>query len=108
MKIEFNVFWKQYDFENDGRFFIISGGERNREIYEDKDCLFLKSVEVEIEDITAPSREHVAKAKVASLRADRNAIMADTQKKLNAIDDKIQQLSCLEYKGECDTTHNTK
>jgi len=101
MKITLNVFWQQYDWHDKGVLFVVSGeGEATVSVYEDKDRMFLRTVEVDIPEMEEPTRDQVARAKVAALQSERKEIMAESQMKLNAIDDKIKQLSCIEYMGE--------
>lgn len=101
MKITLNVFWQQYDWQDEGVLFAVSGKpESTVSVYENGDRIFLRTVEVDAPDIKEPTRDQVASAKVAGLKSVRQAIMAESQMKLNAIDDKIKQLSCITYVGE--------
>ena len=98
MKITLNVFWKQYDWEEKGEVFVISCDPEVCKVYENEDRIFIRSIEVDLPDISAPSRDQIVRAKVAALQSERQSIMAESQQKLNKIDDKIKQLSCIEYK----------
>lgn len=101
MKITLQVFWEQYDWQDKGRFIIAAGNESLRKIY--GDLLYIREIEVDIPGIEEPSREQIAGSKVAALkieRIERQEVMAESQMKLNSIDDKIKQLSCIEYKDQ--------
>lgn len=100
MKITMHCFWQQYDWEDNGSLFVVNGDDNTRKVYERVDRTFISSVEVDMPDIDAPSRDQIASAKVAALKTERQAIMAESQMKLNEIDDKIKQLSCITYVAE--------
>jgi hypothetical protein len=100
MKATLHFFWQQYDWEDVGGLFAVSGNDKIPEVYENKDRIFLRTVEIDVPNIEEPTRDQIARAKVAALKTERQAIMAESQMKLNAIDDKIKQLSCIEYMGD--------
>lgn len=100
MKVTLHFFWKQYDWEDVGELFAVSGDEKVPKAYESNDLIFLRTVEVDVPNIEEPTRDQISRAKVTALKTKRQAIMAESQIKLNAIDDKIKQLSCIEYKAE--------
>jgi hypothetical protein len=62
--------------------------------------LFIKEVEVEIPDVKPFEKEAITKRMVNGLEKEKEAIQAETHIKLKAIDDRIQQLLCIEMKQE--------
>lgn len=93
MKIELYYHWKQYDWQDEGCFDISTcdmseyGPER----------VLLKIVEVEIPDASEPSRDLIVKHRLATLQKEKQELQAETQIKLNNIEDKIRQLSAITY-----------
>jgi hypothetical protein len=95
MKQIFYVFWQQYSWEAEGIFIFW-----HAKITDSEDCFFIREIELDIPEIELPSREQVARLKVTALESERQAILAETHRKVQVIDDKIRQLSAIEFKGE--------
>lgn len=97
MQVFLNVYWKQYDWEDEGRIFVSSFGPN---ITADKSHMFLREMEVTIPDMEAPSRDQVARMKVVALESERQTILAETHQKVAKIDEQIRQLSAITYQEE--------
>lgn len=93
MKLELYYHYHQFDWEEEGRIQIHVSDMSEY----DKDSILLKVVEIDVPDVVMPSREKVAQHKVAKLKEEKEKLQAETQIKLNVIEDKIRQLSALEY-----------
>lgn len=93
MKREMYYHWHQYDWQDEGKISV-----HDCDMSEYGDYILLKIIEVEIPDVVPPTREQVAKHKVAKLKEEKEKLRAETQIKLNVIEDKIRQLQALEYK----------
>ena len=95
MKITGHVYYKQYDFDDEGKIVI---SEFEEKYLSDGVYCFLKTVELDI-DVQEPTRAQMAIKKVTVLESERKAILAETHQKIAKIDDKIRQLSAITYQG---------
>lgn len=93
MKVELYYHWQQYDWEENGRIRVY-----NSDMSDFGDDILIKIIEIEAPDVVAPTREQIVKFKVAKLKEEKEKLQAETQIKLNVIEDKIRQLQALEYK----------
>lgn len=71
--------------------------------YRTVDCLmknriYLDEKEIEIPDCELPSKQEICAGIVTNLRKEKAEIQAETHLKVSAIDEKINQLLCLEAK----------
>ena len=57
---------------------------------------FLKEEEVEVPDCAEPSRNEISAELVKNLKAEKSEILAEAHKRVSQIDEKINQLLCLE------------
>ena len=93
MKQKIYYHWQQYDWEETGRIYPDTM---------DRSCssnfILLKIIEVDLPDVTEPSRELVVKHKVAKLQEEKTKLQAETHIKIKKIDEKISQLQSLENK----------
>ena len=89
MKTTVHIYYQQYSWEEKGKFVIFSW------ICEDTEYLtYVNSQEVEIDyPITYDPRAQ----KVAVLEKQRQQVMADYQKSVNDINERISKLQALEY-----------
>lgn len=60
-----------------------------------KDKMFIKTLELEIEDTIIPTKEEITHWLITGLRKEKEAILADTHMKVYKIDEQIQELLCL-------------
>ena len=60
-----------------------------------KDKMFIKTIEVEVEDTEVPTQEELTHWLVTGLRKQKETIQAETHQKIAALDEQIQQLLCL-------------
>jgi hypothetical protein len=98
MKINLHYHWQQYDWEENGRILVTSYDATKV----DDSCVLIKVVEVEVPDCDIPARDVVNMRRTAVLQAEKEKLQAETHIKIQAIqaiDDKIRQLSALEYKS---------
>jgi hypothetical protein len=93
MKATLYYHFRQYDWEDEGKVEIYMSDMTD--VFSDR--ILLKVVECEIPDVELPSRELVARHKVAKLKEEKEKLRAETQIRLNVIEDKIRQLQALEY-----------
>jgi hypothetical protein len=61
--------------------------------------VFIQEIEHDVPDCATPSKEELANGMIAVLRQQKAAILAETHAKVSNIDDKIQQLLCIEMKA---------
>ena len=94
-KVTFYVYWRQYSWESEGRLSFW-----DTKINDSEDCMFLKEVELMVPEIELPSRDQIARIKVTALESERQAILAETHRKVQVIEEKIRQLSAITYQGE--------
>lgn len=59
--------------------------------------IFIKEVEVDIPEVTLLEEAEVKQAMLAGLREQKKDLQAEVQVKLDALDDKIQQLLAITY-----------
>lgn len=95
MKLQLYYSWQQHDWEDEGR---IKVNTFDSSEYMNEEIL-LKVIEIDAPDIVEPSREKIIKHKTEKLEEDKKQLMAETQMKLNQIEDKIRQLQAIEYKN---------
>ena len=95
MKATFYVFFAQYDWEEVGKLIFW-----HVKVPETSDRVFIREIELDIPDVGLPTRDQMARIKVTALESERQAILAETHRKVQVIDDKIRQLSAIEFKGE--------
>lgn len=98
MKVKLYIYWQVNEWSKSGGEFDIWGHELNLKIFDDR--IFVGAVDVEIPDFKIPSKEIIAKQVTDSLQAQKREILADTQIKINRIDDQIRQLAALTYEVE--------
>ena len=96
MKLELHYHWRQYDWEDEGH--MVCATHDLAEF--DHSCILLKVIEIEAPDVAPPSHEQVIKHRTAKLKEEKEKLLAETQIKLNVIEDKIRQLQSIEYKKE--------
>lgn len=94
MKINLYYMWQQYDWEETGRVTVSTVDTSDLFDY----LILLKIIEIEAPDIANPTREKIIKHKTAKLEEDKKKLMAETQLKINVIEDKIRQLQAIEFK----------
>ena len=58
--------------------------------------VFIKEEEIEIPDCAEPSRNEISAELVKNLKAEKSEILAEAHKRVSQIDEKINQLLCLE------------
>ena len=63
------------------------------------DRIFLTEMDVEVPDVPVPSKQEICAGMVASLEKQKVDLQAKTYIELTEIDDKINQLLCLESKS---------
>ena len=95
MKKTFYVYWNQWDWADKGDFEFW-----HVKVAESSSRFFLKEVELEIPEIELPTRDQIARLKVTALESERQAILAETHKKVAVIEEKIRQLSALTYQPQ--------
>ncbi len=94
-KVTFYVYWRQYSWESEGRLAFWDTKMRDTE-----DSFFIKEVELMVPEIELPSRDQIARIKVTALESERQAILAETHRKVQVFEEKIRQLSAITYQGE--------
>lgn len=97
MKLQVHIYWRQHDWEEKGGFIA---SQCPSHIYSDENHFFIKSIDVEVGEIEPITRDQVARAKVAALESERQEILAESHKKVAAIEEKIRQLSALTYEPQ--------
>ena len=94
MEIELYYIWQQYDWEEKGKI-IVNTYDTSGYCKED---ILLKVVKISVPDIPEPPRVEVVKHKTAKLNEEKQQLLAETQVKVNTIEDKIRQLQAIEFK----------
>lgn len=94
MEIELYYIWQQYDWEENGKIIV---NTYNTSGYCKEDIL-LRVIKISVPNIPEPPRLEVVKHKTAKLNEEKQKLMAETQVKLDAIDDKVRQLQAIEFK----------
>jgi len=100
MKIKLYFYQEQYNWENTPRIGVFTYKISGPNEIESMSRIFIMESEVEIEGLDFLPESVVRNEMVSDLRARKNKIQAETHKKLSEIDDKIQQLLCIEMKPE--------
>ena len=59
------------------------------------DHMFIKTIEVDVEEVGVPTQDEVNHWLVTGLRKEKETLLADTHAKVSRIDNQIQQLLCL-------------
>ena len=62
------------------------------------DRVFIQELEVDVPDCDVPSKEELANGMIEVLKEQKKSILAETHRKVSAIDERIQQLLCLDNK----------
>jgi len=57
--------------------------------------MYIKTIEIEVEDTEVPTQEELTHWLVTGLRKQKETIQAETHQKIAALDEQIQQLLCL-------------
>lgn len=70
------------------------------DIGEYKVRIFIKEIEVDIPEILPLEESKIKNAMIAVFHEKKKEIQAETQLKINELDDKIQQLLAITFKGE--------
>ncbi len=95
MKIKLYYYWYHPSWETEGTLDIWT---RNvTDAFDDR--VFIKTEEVDIPDCGKPDQRFISTALTTRLQAEKAAILAETHKKVSAIDERISQLQALEYQG---------
>jgi len=93
MKVKDTVYmhWEKYNWQDEGKFRLLSWkSDTSPEI------LFIKELEVEFD---APDSYDPVPEQIAVLKSAKQKIMAETQVKVNNIDEQIQSLLAIEDKS---------
>lgn len=98
MNIKLYVYWQAAEWMEGGGRFNVWESELDPKVWNDR--IFVGAVDVEIPDFEVPSKEIIAGQLTESLQAQKREILAETQVKINMIDDKIRQLAALTYEVE--------
>ena|ERR1035437_8021994 len=62
------------------------------------DRVFIQELEIDVPDCVEPSREEITNGIISDLTRQKNEILAETHRKVKVLDDKIQELLCIEMK----------
>ena len=99
MKLKLYLYHQQWTFDKEGEIAVFSfkmdddtTGPRLR--------IFIGEYDVEIPDVEVPDEAEIKQIMVGGLRKQKETLQAETHVKLKEIDDKIQQLLCIEMKPE--------
>lgn len=93
MKVTLYVYWDSILGEADATTY-----KRNLSESYNSNLVLLRIEGIEIDDVEKPSDEFLRGKLVASLQGQKSTIQADAHMKIKAIDEKIQELLCLESK----------
>lgn len=89
MKTTVHIYYQQFSWENKGEFIVFSC-----KLDDDGTRTYVNSQEVEIE---VPENYDPRAQKIAVLEKQRQQVMADYQKSVNDINERISKLQALEY-----------
>ena len=91
MKKEIYYHWEQYGWEDKGR--VVAAMFDMTEY--SPEMILLKIIEVDLPDVTEPTRELVINHKVAKLQQEKTKLQAETPVELQKIEEMISQLQSL-------------
>jgi hypothetical protein len=97
MKIRLYFYQEQYSWERTQRINVFTQPIDRNDV-KTISRIFIMEHEVDIPELDFLPVDTVRKNLVAGLREKKKEIQAETHKKLSEIDDKIQQLMCIEMK----------
>ena len=89
IKVKAHIYYTQYSWEKEPRFQVFS-----LKMTDSEDCTHVGEQEIEIE---VPESYDPTLQKIAALEAKRNQVMADYQKMVTEINNRISNLQALEY-----------
>ncbi|HEY6019527.1 MAG TPA: hypothetical protein VIY48_06390 [Candidatus Paceibacterota bacterium] len=92
MKIKLFYHWQQYDWQEEGQLYISTVDISEH----DKYSTLLKVEEVDIPGFVKPSKETLRSGIVKRLEQEKKELLADTHLRVSMIDEKINQLTCIE------------
>ena len=95
MKIKLYYYWQEAQWLEGGGRIDIWTRELSGALMDDR--VFLKSVEIEVPDCEAPSRETIVEKVVAGLQAQKQELLAETHQKVAKIEDRIREISCITF-----------
>jgi hypothetical protein len=81
---------------HDEEFVEVSMHERSKQYW--PNLVFLERKEVEVPDVDVPSMQELTEKIIDNLKEQKKEIMADTHLKIKVIDEKINELLCIENK----------
>ena len=99
MKIKLYLYHEQWAYDKEGKI-TAWGVELPDDINTSRVRVKLGECEVDIPDVELLGERELKQIMVDGYRKEKEQIQADTFVKLKAIDDKIQQLLCIEMKPE--------
>lgn len=96
MKIKLYYHWLQYKWQG-----YDEGGVtvRDCDMSMSTDFTLLAVIDIDAPDIGRPTEDQVRNSLVATLTEEKRALQAEVFVKIKTIDDKIQQLTCIENKS---------
>ena len=89
VKVTTHIYYTQYSWEKEARFQVFS-----LKMTDSEDCTYVGEQEIEIE---VPDKYDPRAQKIAVLEAKRKQVMADYQKTVDEINDRISKLQAIEY-----------
>lgn len=92
IQINAYLYWRQNDWEDQGKLIVSHYGPK---IMEDGDNIFLRKITVEVVDFPLPTRQEIAEKKAEALRIARQELLAETELKVQEINEKINNLLAL-------------
>ena len=95
MKLKLYYFWNHPPYMSKGNIEVSTIDWRETQCFM-SERVFLKEEEADIPDCAEPSRDEINAELVKNLKAQKSEILAETHQKIARIDDKINQLLCLE------------
>lgn len=99
MKLKLYLYHQQWWFDNDGSIVAFTV-KLDDETTGPRLRIFLGERDVEVPDIELLGESEIKQIMVDGLRKQKTQLQANTHVKLKEIDDKIQQLLCIEMKPE--------